>query len=196
MDDGGEYEGGETKTTRQPITRNQAAMAATLDPSPMGRMQFQRKMVIREIRRRGRLSKKEALRRTERELLSKSHDFATSVKKLVPLAKQIAGKTVDDAIVQMRFSKKKVAKEVKAHLEHAKNEAIVKRGMGHGQVKGAEKNFAPVKIITKDGKRVTVEDPTTLYVDQAWCNKGFFGITPDFRARGNMHMMKNRTTSM
>ncbi len=124
-------------------------------------------------------------------MLSKSHDFKTSVKKLVPLAKQISGKTVEEAIVQMRFSKKKVAKDVREHLEHARNEAIVKRGMGLG----GKKDFTPVKIQTKDGKRVKVGDPTTLYVSQAWCGKGSFSVTPDYRARGRVHLMKNRTTS-
>lgn len=122
----------------------------------------------------------------------KSHDFKTSVKKLGPLARQIAGKTVDEAIIQMRFSKKKAAKDVKAHLEAAKNEAIVRRGMGMGV--GGE-GFQRVNIQTKKGKRVTVTDPTTLYVDQAWCGKGLYNSTPDYRARGQIHMMKNRTTS-
>merc|ERR1712098_1032136 len=116
------------------------------------KQRWERKMVIRDIHKRGRLTKTQQLKREERVLLSKSHDFQTSVKKLVPLAKQIAGKTVEEAIVQMRFSKKKVAKDVKEHLEHARNEAIIRRGMGLGQgVKGA---FQPRQILTKDGKRV------------------------------------------
>ena len=174
-------------------SRNPDSMSAALDPDPRGRKRWERKMVIREIHKRGRLTRTQLLKRGERVLLSKSHDFQTSVKKLVPLAKQIAGKTVDEAIVQMRFSKKKVAKDVKEHLEHAKNEAIVRRGMGLGLEK--DKPFAPVKIQMKDGKRVKVNDPTTLYVDQAWCGKGLFGRTPDHRARGQIYIMKNRTTS-
>ena len=148
--------------------------------------------MIREITKRGRLTRTQALKKQERILISKSHDFKTSVKKLVPLAKQITGKTVDEAIVQMRFSKKKAARDVKEHLEYARNEAIVKRGMGLG-LDG--KPFKTLRIQMKDGKRVKVEDPTTLYVSQAWCGKGLFGTTPDYRARGNVHMMKNRTTS-
>ena len=167
-------------------------MAAALDPDPDSRMRWERKMVIREITKRGRLTRAQLLKKQERELISKSHDFKTSVKKLVPLAKQITGKTVDEAITQMRFSKKKAAKDVKEHLEHAKNEAIVKRGMGLG-LDG--KPFKSLNIKTNDGKRVRVSDPTTLYVSQAWCGKGLFGTTPDYRARGNVHMMKNRTTS-
>lgn len=125
-------------------------------------------------------------------MLAKSHDFKTSIKKLLKLAKQISGKTVEEAIVQMRFSKKKAAKDVKDHLEHARNEAIVRRGMGLGL--GVDGKFHPREIVTKDGKRVLVKDPTTLYVDQAWVGKGLFGRTPDHRARGQINIMQNPTT--
>ena len=150
-------------------------------------------MVIREVMKRGRLSRKQFLKTQERELLSKSHDFKTSVKKLNPLARQIAGKTVEEAIIQMRFSAKKAAKDVLEHLEHAKNEAIVKRGMGLGQ--NGKMIEQPLRLQTKDGKRVRVENPTTIYVDQAWVGRGLYGTTPDYRARGKIHMMKNPTTS-
>jgi ribosomal protein L22 len=182
-----------TKAGQKPDLRNPDIMAAALDPDPIGRKLWERRMVIRGIQKRGRLTRIQLLKRQERQLLSKSHDFQTSVKKLAPLARQIAGKTVDEAIIQMRFSKKKAAREVKEHLVHAKNEAIVKRGMGLGSL-DVEKT-TPIKIKTKDGKRVTVSDPTTLYVDQAWCGKGLFGKTPDYRARGQVNIMKNRTTS-
>ncbi|CZR60544.1 probable mitochondrial large ribosomal subunit [Phialocephala subalpina] len=175
------------------LVRNPDAMAAAIDPDPRSRERWERKMVIKGIHKRGRLTRTQQLKREERVILSKSHDFKTSVKKLMPLARQIAGKTVEEAIIQMRFSKKQVAKDVKEHLEHARNEAIVKRGMGLGL---KNDSFTPVKIQTKDGKRVKVEDPTTLYVDQAWCGKGLFGRSPDHRARGNIHIMKNRTTSL
>jgi len=149
-------------------------------------------MVIREIHKRGRLTRSQVIKRQEREIFSKSHNFRTSVKKLGPLARQIAGKSVEEAIVQMRFSKKKAAKEVRDHLEHARNEAIVKRGMGLGGLDG--KKILPTMIETKDGKRIKVDNPTALYVDQAWVGKGDYGTTPDFRARGQLHMMKNPTT--
>ncbi|RDW91300.1 putative 54S ribosomal protein L22 [Coleophoma crateriformis] len=174
--------------------RNPEYMRAALDPDPDARRRWERKMVIREIHKRGRLTKTQLLKKQERESISKSHAFSTSVKKLVPLAKQIAGKTIEEAITQMRFSKKKVAKDVREHLEHAKNEAIVRRGMGLGGAEG--KTFDPLMIQTKDGKRVKVTDPTTLYVDQAWCGRDLYGSTPDYRARGNVHMMKNRTTKL
>jgi ribosomal protein L22 len=172
--------------------RNPVVMAAALDPDPSARQRWQRKMVIREIHKRGRLTRTQFIKRQERELKSASHNIKTSVKKLGPLARQIAGKTVEEAIVQMRFSKKKAAKEVKDHLEHARNEAIIKRGMGLGAKDGASIN--PIMIKTKDGKRVTVTDPTTLYIEQAWVGKGDYGRTPDHRARGQINIMKNPTT--
>lgn len=86
-------------------------------------------MVIRDIRKRGRLTKVMRIARTERSHLSKSRFLKTSIKKLAPLARQIAGKSLDDAILQMRFSKKKVARDVHEHLIQARNEAIVLAGM-------------------------------------------------------------------
>ena len=175
--------------------RNPHTMSAALDPNPMARLRWERKMVIRDIQNRGRLTKAQVLKKTERELQSKSHNFMTSIKKLFPIANQIAGKTVEEAIVQMRFSKKKAARDVKEHLEHARNEAIVRRGMGLGQVKNkGAPGFHPIEIKTKDGKRVKVDDPTRLYVDQAWVGKGDYGITPDHRARGQIHRMHNPST--
>lgn len=77
-------------------------------------------------------TKEQILARTERESLSKSPLIKTSMKKLMPLARQIAGKPIEEAIVQMRFSKKKAAMDVRKHLEFARDEAIVRRGMGLG----------------------------------------------------------------
>jgi ribosomal protein L22 len=173
--------------------RNPDSMAAALDPDPVGRRLWERKMVIKTVRKRGRLTRTQVIKQSERELVSRSRDIQGSVKKLVPLAKQIAGKTVDEAIIQMRFSKKKAAKYIKEHLEYARNEAIVKRGMGLG-ARAASKT-TPVQIKTKDGKKVKVTDPTTIYVDQAWTGKGFKTLTPDYRARGRISLMKNRHSS-
>jgi ribosomal protein L22 len=164
-----------------------------LNPNPDARIRWQQKMVAREVRKRGRLTKRQILKRTERELLSKSHSIKTSVKKLVPLAKQITGKTVADAIIQMRFSVKKAAKDVKEHLEHAKNEAIVRRGMSLGVPEGD--HFSPLHIQTKDKKTVRVNDPTTLFIEQAWVGRSSYGKSLDYRARGRVHVMKNPTTS-
>ena len=172
--------------------RDPSIMAAALNPDPISRARWERKMVIREIQKRGRLSRTQMIKRDERELVSKSHNFQTSVKKLMPLARQIAGKSVEEAIVQMRFSKKKAAFEVRKHLEHARNEAIVSRGMALGVVEG--KKIQPTVIQTKDGKRIKVTDPTALYIEQAWVGKGDYGRTPDHRARGQINLMKNPTT--
>ncbi|OJD16615.1 hypothetical protein ACJ73_08870 [Blastomyces percursus] len=113
--------------------RDQDNLLRALVPFPNRRARWERKMVIRSIRRRGRLTRREEIARTERESLSKSHFFKTSVKKLMMVARQIAGKNIDDAILQMRYSPKKVAKDVKEHLELARDEAIVLHGMGLGR---------------------------------------------------------------
>lgn len=178
----------------QYVVRNPLVMAAATDPNPDGRRMWERRMVIKEIRTRGRLTRKQVLKRTEREILSKSRNFDTSTKKLMHLARQIAGKTVDEAIVQMRFSVKKAAKEVKYHLEHARNEAIVRRGMGLGKVHG--ETGPAVSIQTKDGKRLKIEDRTRLYIDQAWVGKGDYTKSAEFRARGKVNMLKHPTASM
>jgi ribosomal protein L22 len=174
-------------------SRNPSVMAAALDPAPKARERWERKMLIQEIKKRGRLTRTQLIKRQEREVFSKSHNFKTSIKKLGPLARQIAGKSVEEAIVQMRFSKKKAASEVRKHLEHARNEAIVRRGMGLGAVEGKSMS-KPVIIKTKDGKRIKVDDPTRLYIDQAWVGKGDHGFTPDHRARGQINIMQNPTT--
>ena len=150
--------------------------------------------------------------RTERFSVSKSELFKTSVKKLGPLARQIAGKPIEEAIVQMRFSKKKAAAEVKKHLEYARDEAIVRRGMGLGMVKlqeagegegegeGGEENrevqalMKPIVFHDKKGKRRTVTDTTSIYVDQAWVGRGKYGQEPDYRAKGRLYILRPPTT--
>lgn len=114
--------------------RSFRGMQLALDPNPRKRLRWQRKQVERLVRRQGWLTKAEKLRQTERQSLSRSPFFKTSVKKLGMLARQIQGKTVDEALLQMRFSKKGVARELKQFLEHARNEAVAKRGMGLANV--------------------------------------------------------------
>lgn len=177
--------------TKKKVTRDKKNMALAIDPDPENRRRWERKMVIRDIKKRGRLSRKQELKQKERELLSKSHYFQTSTKKLMFLARQIAGKPVDEAILQMRFSVKKAAKDVKHHLEHARNEAIVRKGMGLGKLNGT--TGPAVQIQTKDGKRLKIEDRTRLYVDQAWVGKGDFGRTMEYRARHTRNILKNPT---
>ncbi|KAL4872427.1 hypothetical protein BDV12DRAFT_183088 [Aspergillus spectabilis] len=176
--------------------RNKTNMSPVLDPRPKRRITWERRMVIRELRKRGRLSKTEQIMRTERDSLSKSHWFKTSIKKLGPLARQIAGKNIDEAIIQMQFSKKKAAKDVLEHLKHAKNVAVVRSGMGLGAVGEDAPKPKPITIILKDGEKKVITDPTSIYISQAWVNRGPYGIDYDYRARGVVHAMRPPYTSL
>lgn len=193
-------EGGSEETRIGGIVRNPATMAAVLDPKPVARERWQRKMVIRDIKKGGRLNETLFIKRTERELASRSHNFKTSTKKLGMLARQIAGKTIDDALVQMHFSKKKVAQDALAFLQFARDEAIVKRGMGLGAVNAKDSpdpvEPKPIDIQLKDGKRHTVVDRSKIYIDQAWVGRGPYGKLPDYRAKGRMNIMYTPWTSL
>ena len=198
-------------------------MAAATDPTPNARKRWQRKMIIRDIHGRGRLNKTEKIARTERQHLVKSPFIKTSVKKLYPLARQIAGKPLEEAMVQMRFSKKKAAADVLKHLQHARDQAIVVRGMGLGKVVvqqpgekqqkegGAEeadktkeitaptaaKEEAEESILVEDkkGKRRLVTDPTSIYIDEAWVGRGKYEHGSDHRARGRIYRLNLPYTS-
>ena len=165
--------------------------------------------MIKELRRTRRLPRRRLLELSERQSVSRSHFFKTSVKKLAPLARQIAGRQIDEAITQMRFSNKKAAREVMEHLEHAKNEAMVKYGMGLGLrsdtnvdnvvAKTTEKQLlagtGPIEIETKDKKRKLIEDRTAIYIDQAWVGRGSFEREPEYRARGKINILRKPYTS-
>lgn len=110
--------------------RNLNNISMALNPRPKARNRWLRKMVIRHVRKGGRLTRAETIARTERSHLSRSHFMKTSIKKMMMLARQIAGKSIDEAILQMRFSKKRVAQQVLQQLVVARNEAIVSKGMG------------------------------------------------------------------
>ncbi|KAF2092162.1 ribosomal protein L22 [Saccharata proteae CBS 121410] len=174
--------------------RQTTSMALALDPDPLARKRFERRKVIREIEKRGRLTKTQKLKRTERECLAKSQMIKTSVKKLTMLARQIQGKPIDEAIVQMRFSPKKAAQSVKEHLEYARDLAIVSRGMGLGAAQNTKGE--PTEIELKDGKRRTVTDRTGIYIDQAWVGRGTYGVGYDYRARGRVNMLRLPKTSI
>jgi len=196
-----------------------------IDPHKKARLRLERKLVIRSVKRHGRLTKAQTLARTERQSVFKSQNLPTSVKKLQKVVNQIAGKTVSEALVQLRFSKKKVARDVIKGLEMAQNEAIASRGMGLGTSISAQRRWEKqrnhtdagkphdtlhsvdhagmqrhstkewVKIEMKDGSKKVVRDPSEIYVDQAWVGKGDHWKTPEFRARGAVNMLNHQTTS-
>jgi len=184
-----------------------------LVPDPLNNARWHRKMVIRAVRRGtdpfSKETRAELIARTEREHLSKSPFLATSVKKLVHLARQIQGKNLTEAIHQMRFSKKKAAREVLVQLQLARDTAIVQNGMGLGGGSSIQSATAKegdelvpsgkkggVKIQTKDGKFIEITDPTQMYVAEAWVNRGpWRGIAIDYRARGNSSRLMKPSTS-
>jgi ribosomal protein L22 len=164
------------------------------------------------------MSKAAKIARTERTSLYKSHFLPTSVKKMQKILRQIAGKTVSEALVQLRFSPKKVARDIMKGLIIAQDEAIAGRGMGLGDKQALKKwieqrnevastlaeldettpkpkGAAPQVIELKDGKKKLVKDPTEIYIDQAWCGRGEAWKSPEFRARGRVNMLTHRTTS-
>lgn len=182
------------------MDRSKEGLARAVDPDPLNRVRWQRKMVIRHVAKATDPFSKESraarIKRTEREVRQKSHFLPTSVKKLVHLARQIAGKPVEEALVQMQYSKKKMAREIALQLEIARDRAIVERGMGLGKVKAAAEEegrkavegdvaAAVHKIQTKDGKWLEIDDPTRMYVAQAWVERGpWRGMQMSPRARG------------
>ena len=100
----------------------------------------------------------------------------------------------------MRFSRKKIAGEVLKHLEYARDEAIVRKGMGLGKVgENADRDGEQGKIegivVEKSGKKRVIRDKTQMYVDQAWVGRGSYGREPDYRARGQINTMRPPTTS-
>jgi ribosomal protein L22 len=173
--------------------RSSHTLLNVVDPIPHDRMNWERQKVIEHTRNNWKISADAHLKRTERSCLVRSLDFKTSRKKLGKLARQIAGKTIDEALLQMRFSKKRVATEVIKHLEHARNIAIVKWGMGLGKPEG--RTGDPTLIRLKDGKKKLVEDKTEIYIDQAWVGRGDYEKEPEFRARGRVNILKKPYTS-
>ncbi|KAL1875419.1 39S ribosomal protein L22, mitochondrial [Diaporthe australafricana] len=195
------------ETARDAVTLRQSVMGASLlrdhmrhaiDPDPQNRMRWERRMVVRQVARqldaRGRETREERIRRTEREATSKSDWLATSTKKLVHLAHQISGKTLDEARQQMKFSKKKFAREVLYELDLARDKAVVERGMGLGKSNG---EFVPGTTETKTvkdfrhGKFVEIDDPSRMYVSEAWVNRGpWRGKKANYRARGRVDLIQ------
>lgn len=169
-----------------------------VDPDPRWRVRWQRKKVMQMVRNGNKMTKEQKIKLVEKDHVFKSDNMETSTKKLVHLAHQIAGKTVEDAITQMRFTKKKTGKQLVYWLELARDEAIARRGMGLGAANG-ELLPAPRQIRvrdgTKDGKLIEVTDPTRLYVDQAWVGKGpYRGFRIRYHARGRQSAMWHPST--
>lgn len=203
------------RDTTRTSARDPTVLAAALDPKPESRRRWQRRQIIRDVRTRDQLTKAQRIARTERESLCKSQFYKTSVKKLMPLARQIAGKPIEEAIIQMRFSKKRVAKDVKKHLEYARDEAIVKRGMGLGMVRpeadtaveleasggvsgksnGQDQQWPGMVVEDKKGKRRWVADKSSIYVDEAWVGRGPYGTDYDIRAFGRANLLRPPETS-
>ena len=175
--------------------RTRWSMNRVLDADPDYSLNWQRKTIERDVRRRGRLTKAERILRSEREARIRSHFFKTSVKKLAPLARQIAGKRIDDAIVQMRFSKKKAAQDIKGHLEQAKNEAMVRWGMGMRPVPG-DPLAKRLTITLKNGERRKIKDPMSIYIAQAWVNRGPYTQSRSKRARGRIDILRHPSTGI
>jgi ribosomal protein L22 len=140
-------------------------MDMNLDPDQTARRRLERKFVIAGVKRHGRLTKAQKLLRTERQSLYKSHFLPTSTKKLQKVVNQIAGKTVSEALVQLRFSKKKVARDVIKGLEIAQNEAIAGRGMGLAGEESAVSRWNKQREATDAGKPKDIWDYKTSEED-------------------------------
>ncbi|KAF4121012.1 Ribosomal protein L22 [Geosmithia morbida] len=185
-----------TSAAEERNVRTRENMAVVTDPDPRSRIRWQRRKVMQMVRSRGVVSREDRIKMTEREHLHKSKFLPTSTKKLVMLARQIAGKPVDDAITQMHWSKKKMAAEVKYYLEEARDLAVAQRGMGLGRING-ELLHKPRKIQTKDGKWIEVSDPTRMYVAQSWVGRGpWRGKTMDYKARARFGIIQHPSTSL
>jgi ribosomal protein L22 len=177
----------ETNTEMDPRVafeeRDLSNMSQALNPNPKARERWHRRMIMRHVRAGGRLTREMEIARSERIHLAKSHFFKTSMKKLSPLARQIAGKPIEDAILQMRFSKKKVAEDIRKHLLQARDEAVVVRGMGLPE-QPTESTDSTTSSKTKEPGQ------TNIYVAEAWANKGPYGREPEYRARGRQNMLR------
>lgn len=92
----------------------------------------------------------------------------TSLKKLLPLARQIAHKTVDHAILQMHFSIKKASAAIETALIKAKKTAIKDRGL----------------------------DKESLFVDEAWVGRQTPIKYPYFKGRMRFAVHQHRRTKI
>ena len=204
----GDDKGLEGRPGRPEIQNPRDMKPTRKNPDPQKRLKWERKKVRQSVLNRFRMTRSEKLLRSERFSLSTSPKIKTSIKKLGPLARQIAGKPLAEAMIQMRFSKKRAAADVLKHLEYARNQAIVQREMGIGKpvrpvrrphVKGEEKSKegSEDRIIIEDkkGKQREISDPSAIYIDQAWVGRATPDYGTDFRARGRAHRLTLPHTS-
>ncbi|GAP85748.1 putative mitochondrial large ribosomal subunit [Rosellinia necatrix] len=179
---------GSTQHTPLSYSHMKEHMQMALDPDPRWRVRYQRKKIMQAVRANGKMSKEERIKATERELVHDGDHLPTSTKKLGHLARQVVGKTIDEALTQMRFSKKKMAREILHQIQIARDQAIVTRGMGLGAHSG--ETFVKRTIKTKEGKKIEVQDPTRIYIDEAWVVKApGRGARIQYHARGRMSRM-------
>lgn len=105
--------------------------------------------------------------------------------------------------MQMRFSKKKAAADVLKHLEYARDQAVVGKGMGLGRVNAkaeeeevrAGEGEETITVEDKKGKKRLVTDRTAMYVDEAWVGRGTYETGNDFRAMGRVNRLMLPYTS-
>lgn len=110
-------------------------------------------------------------------------------------------------MVQMRFSKKKAAQDVLRHLEFARDQAVVVRGMGLGGVEGSGVGNGDgegggdgsggngLVVEDKKGKKRVVGDKSAMYVDEAWVGRGPYEFGSLHRARGRIDRLRLPYTS-
>ncbi|KTW25862.1 hypothetical protein T552_03136 [Pneumocystis carinii B80] len=104
--------------------------------------------------------------KTNKDMITyKSPCIKTSLKKLTKISRQIAGKKLEDAILQMDFSKKKAARDVAKMLRNARTRAINSK-----------------------------LDENTLFIDQSWVGKGIYIKQLWFRGRGRMSIRRRPRT--
>ncbi|KAF1833443.1 ribosomal protein L22 [Decorospora gaudefroyi] len=155
-----------TQLAQSKAEMDKELMSMNLDPNPEARRDLERRLVIAGVERHGRMTKAQKLARTERESLYKSQFLPTSIKKLQKVINQIAGKTVSEALVQLRFSKKKVARDVMTGLQIAQNEAIAARGMGLAGEELALSRWKKQRNATDGGKLKDLWDYKTSAADR------------------------------
>jgi ribosomal protein L22 len=137
--------------------------ALRLDPLPSARRSYERQLIIKSLRKR-REGKTLRLKRTEREMVYKSQDLPTTMKKMTRLMHQLAGKTVEEALIQLRFSKKRVARDILKGLQLARDEAIAARGMGLGAAVDPE-TLVKESALIKAGKMKRTERSEAYLAD-------------------------------